>query len=146
MEKSKKTKTSVGVIIGVAVSLVVYLLAQQYLFIPPTFDKVMMKMASEMNESCPIMIDQATRLDNVAALPDNTLQYNYTLIGWVKDSVDLNAFEAYMQPMLLNQIKTNPDLKIYRDHETTLAYSYKDMNGAFIQKFSISADMYLDKQ
>ena len=40
----------------------------------------MMAAASEINKTCPIMVDQYTQLDNALALPDNSFQYNYTLI------------------------------------------------------------------
>ncbi len=91
------------------------------------------------------MVDQNTRLDNALALPGNILQYNYTLVSWIKDSIDIAAFDEYMFPMILNNIKTNPDLKVYRDNKTTMAYSYKDMNGEFVSKISITADQYLDE-
>jgi len=146
MENQKNNKKTVGTIVGLAVGLIVYFLVKQFVFAPPSFDKVMMKAASEINESCPIMVDQDTRLDNAIALPDNILQYNYTLVNWVKDSVDLKGFEDYMQPMILNNVKTNPDLKIYRDNKTTMAYNYKDMNGVFITKISITADQYSDSE
>ncbi len=146
MENQKNNKKTVGTIVGLAVGLIVYFLVKQFVFAPQSFDKVMMKAASEINESCPIMIDQDTRLDNAIALPDNILQYNYTLVNLVKDSVDLKAFEDYMQPMILNNVKTNPDLKIYRDNKTTMAYNYKDMNGVYITKISITADQYSDSE
>ncbi len=146
MENQKNNKKTVGTVVGLAVGLIVYFLVKQFVFAPPSFDKVMMQAASEINESCPIMVDQDTRLDNAIALPENILQYNYTLVNWVKDSVDLKAFEDYMQPMILNNVKTNPDLKIYRDNKTTMGYNYKDMNGEFITKISITADQYSDNE
>ena len=135
MENQKNNKKTVGTIVGLAVGLTVYFLVKQFVFSPPSFDKVMMEAASKINESCPIMVDQDTRLDNAIALPENILQYNYTLVNWVKDSVDLKAFEDYMQPMILNN-----------DNKTTMAYNYKDMNGVFITKISITADQYLDSE
>jgi len=146
MEKSKSNKKTVGRIVGLAVGLIVYFLVKQFVFAPPSFDKVMMQAASKINENCPFMVDQDTRLDNAVAFPDNILQYNYTLVNWIKDSVDLKAFDDYMQPVILNNVKTNPDFKIYRDNETTIAYAYKDMNGAFISNISITANQYLDNK
>ena len=146
MENQKNTKKTVGTIVGLAVGFIVYFLVKQFVFAPPSFDKVMMKAASEINESCPIMVDQDTRLDNAIVFPNNILQYNYTLVNWVKDSIDLKAFKDYMQPMILNNVKTNPDLKLYRDNKTTMAYHYKDMNGLFITKISITADKYSDSE
>ena len=146
MEKQKNIKKTVSRIVPIAIGILVYFLVKQFVFAPPTFDKAMMQAASEVNKSCPIMIDQETRLDNVVALPNNIFQYNYTLINWVKDSIDLEAFEEQMQPVILNSVKTNPDMKLYRDNKTTMAYNYKDMNGVFIMKISITADLYLDKE
>jgi hypothetical protein len=141
MEKEKKNKnTVVGAIVGIAV----YFIVKQFFFTPQTFDKAMMQAASEINESCPIMVDQETRLDNAVALPENIFQYNYTLVKMILDSFDLKAFEDYVQPIILNNVRTNPDMKAYRDNEVTMAYSYKDMNGEFITKILITANQYSD--
>ena len=142
MKKEKNNKKTIGAVVGTIVGITGYFIVKQLIFAPPTFDKAMMQAASKINESCPIMVDQETRLDNAAALPDNVFQYNYTLINAIIDSVDLKAFEDYMQPIILNNVRTNPDMKAYRDNEVTMAYYYKDRNGEFITKISISADQY----
>ncbi len=144
MKKNKKQ--TIGSLVGILVGLMMYFLVKQFLFTPPSFDNIMMQTASKINESCPIMVDQNTRLDNVIALSNNTFQYNYTLINFVKDSVDINTFENYMQPKILNNVKTNPDLKIYRDNKTTMAYYYKDKNGNFVDKISISEEQYRNEE
>jgi|SRR5690554_4396715 len=140
----KNNKKTINTIIGLTVGLIVVFLIKQFVFAPPSYDKVMMQAASELNKNCPIMVDGMTRLDNAVALPNRILQYNYTLINWIKDSVDINAFKDHMQPMILNNVKTNPDLKMYRDNRTTLDYNYKDMNGVFIVKISIKPIDYIE--
>jgi len=145
MEK-ENNKKKISVVVSTVVGLVVYFLIKQFVFTPQTFDKAMMQAASELNKSCPIMVDQETRLDNAVALPDNIFQYNYTLVNMINDSIDLKAFEDHMKPIILNNVRTNPDLKAYRDNEVTMAYYYKDMNGMFITNISISADLYSDIQ
>ena len=137
---------AINIAIGLAVGLIVLFFIKQIVYAPSSFDKAMIQAVSIINESCPIMVDQETRLDNAVALPDNILQYNYTLVNSIKDSIDIKAFENYMHPMILNNVKTNPDLKIYRDNKTTMAYNYKDMNGVFISKISIIAEDYLDNK
>ncbi len=146
METINNKKKIIGTTIGIAVGLFVAFLVKQFLFSPPSFDDAMMLAASEINKSCPIMLDQDTRLDNAMALPGNVLQYNYTLVNWIKDSIDSKSFEEYMRPLILNNVVTNPDLKIYRDNKTTLAYNYKDMNGKFVIKILITEDQYKDKE
>ncbi len=37
-----------------------------------------MEIASEINKSCPMMIDKETQFDNALAMPGKVFQYNYT--------------------------------------------------------------------
>jgi hypothetical protein len=131
-----------GVIVGtLAVALGGYF-AQQVFFKAPAFDKAMMAMASEINKTCPVMVDQVTRLDNAIALPGNIFQYNYTILGINRSQINIDTLEKYVEPGIINNIRTNPDMKVFRDQKTTLVYYYKDESGTFIHKFVITPDRY----
>ncbi len=136
--KQKSIKTIVGISIGALVIIIV----QQFLFKVPSFDKQMMQAANEVNKACPIMVDQETRLDNSIAFPDNVFQYNYTLVNIEKKNINVSELEEYLKPVILNAIKTNPDLKLFRDHGTTMSYNYKDKNGEHLIKLLFTADQY----
>jgi hypothetical protein len=97
-----------------------------------SIDKALMKMASEINKSCPFMVDENIRADNVTVLVDNTIQYNYTLINYLKEEVDINQLKSNLSSHLLNGIKTNPNLKIFRDNKVTMIYAYRDKVGVFL--------------
>ncbi len=138
-----KTKMITTIVAGIVAAIVAYLLVTQLLSKkPPLFDKALQEIANEMNKSTPMVIDKETQLDNVAALPENVFQYNYTLVNTEKSSIDADKMEKSIQPMILNTIKTNPEMKIYRDNKTTMAYSYKDKNGEFVLKILIGPDQY----
>ncbi len=137
-----KRKKMLGSIVGIIVFGLSYWAVQQIFFKPPSFDKVMMQAASELNKTCPIMVDQNTRLENAIALPNNTFQYNYTLVELTKAEVNLDTLKKYIEPAIQNNVKTSPSMKIYRDNKTTLIYYYKDKDGLFVYKFSITPDMY----
>ncbi|NLN95809.1 MAG: hypothetical protein GX128_06545 [Bacteroidales bacterium] len=138
MEKKK----IIGMIVGAAAFLIAYFAVQQVLFKPPTFDKQMIQIASELNKSCPIMVDAETQLDNTVALPDNTFQYNYTLVSMERATLDISELENYLQPIILNNIKTNPDLKTFRDNDVIMAYNYKDKNGEHLFKLTFKPEIY----
>ena len=106
------------------------------------FDKQMTVMASEMNKRCPMMADEYTRLDNVVALPDNVFQYNYTLVNIQKSEVNIDTVKKYIEPRIINNVKTNPDLQSIRDHKVTMSYNYVDKNGVFVLKIAVTPDMY----
>jgi hypothetical protein len=135
-------KKVIGIIVGAAAFLIAYFAVQQVFFKPPTFDKQMMQIASELNKSCPIMVDAETQLDNALALPDNTFQYNYTLVNMERVTVDISELENYLQPRILNNIKTNPDLKTFRDNDVIMAYNYKDRNGVHLFKLIFKPENY----
>jgi hypothetical protein len=111
----------------------------------PSLDSLLKQAASEANKSCPVNIDKDTRLDNVSSLPDKQFQYSYTLVNYVKDSVNADELQKAIQPGILNQVKTNPDLKIFRDNKVTMIYSYSDKNKVFITKVNITPDLYESK-
>jgi len=135
-------KKLTGTIVGAISFIVAYFLVQQLLFKAPSLDKVMMKTASEINESCPIMLDSDTRLDNVITLPSKIFQYNYTLINWEKDSIDIIALKNYIEPIVTNNARTNPDMKWQRDNKVTLNYYYKDKGGNYLFTISVTPEKY----
>ncbi len=88
------------------------------------------------------MVDKETRLDNAVALPNNILQYNYSLINYDKSQVNEAILRKAITPGLVNNVRTNPALKLYRENKTTLAYNYRDKNGNFILLISVTPDLY----
>jgi len=146
--KAKKTK-GLKYWIGFVVFFAIFYAVGQFggeklvsLFKKPAIDKAMMEMASEINKSCPFMVDNLTRLDNAVAMPNNVFQYNYTLINIVKDSLDINELKNNIEPTIINFVKTNPDMKAMRDNKTTVNYYYKDMTGVFLLTISVGPDKY----
>ena len=103
---NNKLKKTFGVIVGVITFGLAYFGAQQ-MFKAPSFDKAMMEAASELNKTCPIMVDQDTRLDNAVALPGNIFQYNYTLVNYEKSELNIDTVKKYIEPGLINSVKTN---------------------------------------
>lgn len=141
---TNKRKTTLGSVLGIVAFGLSYFAVQQIFFKPATFDKAMMAAAGELNKSCPIMVDQNTRLDNAVALPGNIFQYNYTLVNLSKSEVNIDTVKKYVEPGIINNVKTNPDLKTYRDNKVTMAYNYKDKNGLFVLKISVTPDLYAE--
>jgi hypothetical protein len=88
------------------------------------------------------MIDLETRLDRVNALADNNLQFSYTLINRVKDSLAIGNLKTFMEPIILNKIKTSPALSKYLNKNLTWIYSYNDKNGDFIFKIIYTPEQF----
>ena len=130
-----------GIVISVIAFGVVYYVSRSF-FKAPSFDKVLMQTASEINKTCPISIDQYTRLDNTVALPGNIFQYNYTMVTLAKSDVNADTLKMKIEPGIVNTVKTSPDMKVFRDNKTTINYSYKDKDGVFVFQISVTPDKY----
>lgn len=107
-----------------------------------TYDKALMQSASEINKTCPIMVDASTRLDNTIALPGNVFQYNYTLVSMVKNSVNITELKKYLEPRITNLVKSSPEMKSMRDNKTIIKYSYKDKTGMYLFDISVKPEQY----
>jgi hypothetical protein len=109
----------------------------------PSFDKEMMAVASEINQSCPIMVDSETRLDNVVSMPNKVLQYNYTLINKSKEDINIEVMESELARNIPNYIRTNPSMKTLRDFKTTFIYFYRDKEGDYLLSIEVKPEHYL---
>ncbi len=142
-----KGKINDRLIFGVAFSVVfciTFFAVQHFFFGSAAVDKNMMKEASKLNESCPMMVDSETRLDNAVASPNKTFQYYYTLVNTEISQVNPSEGKKILEPQITNMVKTNPDMKPMRDLGVTFKYNYRDKNGIFIFDIVIGPDKYRD--
>ena len=125
---------------ALVVGVVLFLAVQKIFFNHPSSDKEVKKFVKGMNKTCPTMIDPETRLDKVLAFPDNNLQFNYTLVNMLKDSLPIPRLKSYMEPVIIDKIKKSGTLRKLIDKKLTWIYSYNDKNGDFIFKITYTPD------
>jgi len=89
------------------------------------------------NKRCPEIVDPETRMDSVKLSLDNIMTFYYTLPNMANSSIDPKAFSAYLMPGVIENIKSNPDLKMHRDSSVTMVFNYRDRNGEQITEFSV---------
>jgi hypothetical protein len=140
-EEKRKPKFDFKTILGFIVGFVVMFFVAKTLF-SPTFDKQLVNLANEMNKVCPMILDKHTTLQNVVASPDNTIVYNYVLTDLTKEEVKFDFIEKNVFPNLLENVKTNPEMKLFRDNKVILIYYYSDKNGKFVTEYRIKPNMY----
>jgi hypothetical protein len=127
---------------GILLCCIILVSAKVFLFNTSSPDKDVLKFVKEMNKTCPSMVDAETRLDKVSALAENSLQFDYTLIYRYRDSVAIGNLKQYMEPVILNKIKTSPALSRYLSKNLTWIYSYNDRNGDFIFKITYTPEQF----
>lgn len=98
--------------------------------------------ANEINKTCPLMVDDATRLDNAVVYPNNTFQYNYTLYNLSRAEINAQVAIKNLEPKIIENVKKDQTLNYFKANNTTLNFSYRDRNGQFVFKVVLTADKY----
>ncbi|MPT35154.1 MAG: hypothetical protein E2604_08695 [Flavobacterium sp.] len=140
MKNNDKTKVIVGIVIGVIVFIAIFFAVHNLM--KPSLESYLTTVSHEINKQCPIPVDRETRLDNSMVLPNKVFQYNYTLINLNKEQVDIDQAQKVIEPNLISNIKTNPDMSYFRDNKVQIIYSYRDKTGVFLFKIRITPEMY----
>jgi|GEM_PF-776571 len=142
-KKSPKKKMTLVSLLGIIFGIILVAVVTQYVAKPTLdIDQSLAIVASEINKNCPMYIDQDLRMDNTMAMPNKTLQYNYTIVNYAKEELNLEMLETTLFTGILENIQTNPDMKEMRDAKVTFNYYYKDKNGVYVTKYVVTPDMY----
>jgi len=105
-------------------------------------NKKLSEMASELNESTPVMLDQFTRFDQASVTADNVFRYHYTVLHPNNpDSLLENRFQS-LRENILTLLSTNADLRIFTENEVTMEYIYSDENHRIIRTIRINPEDY----
>lgn len=142
MEPTRRNKFSFETLTAIVVGTIVTVLIQQFFFKTPTLDEAMKKAAKDLNKTCPQMVDQYSRLDSTFVMPGHKFQYNYTLVNLEKSEVNLDTVKKYIEPGIINNVKTNPGLKKLREKKVTFNYCYRDKKGEFVLNIEVTPDRY----
>tara|TARA_B100000809_G_C14776202_1_gene401277 strand:+ start:70 stop:507 length:438 start_codon:yes stop_codon:yes gene_type:complete len=137
--KSKKGKT-IGIIVGMIFFALTYYGSQQ--LFKKDLESELKNAALELNKLTPIKVDQFSRLDSASTIGKTNFIYYYTLIGLEESEVNLDTVNKYIRPNIIENVKNNPDLKIYRENNITMDYKYYDKNGKFALDISVTPDLY----
>jgi hypothetical protein len=98
--------------------------------------------SKEINKNCPQMVDSVTRLDNTLVISGKIIYYNYTYINKDTFEINMDELKKNLYENILNNIKTNPNLKLYRENDVTFNYYYKDEYGNFLMEIEILPEQY----
>ena len=111
-------------------------------FQQPSIDEQLVKTAEEVNKHCPMVIDSVTQLDNMMALPNHKLQYNYTFYKNDKADIDTIVLKNNMKESLINKLKTDSKLTNFKENNVLIAASFYDKSGNYVCNLFVTPDEY----
>ena len=142
-ELTKKKSTGLRIVYGIVICIFISG-ALRMAFQEPEFslNEKMIKAANEINSHAPIIIDSATRFDNVNALQGDVFQYNYTLTTLERTEVDTILLKTTGRESMIQQMKQDPRISVFRENNIEVRLRYSDKNGADIMTISILPGEY----
>jgi hypothetical protein len=100
------------------------------------------RIAKDVNEKCPRMVDSETRLDGLEVREPNTLVYQYTLVNVHLMPADTHQFFQSLWPGLISFVKLNKEMSKLRDNGTSIYYEYKDKSDKVVYTIKIRPEDY----
>ena len=95
-----------------------------------------------INDRCPEVVDSETRLDSVLLSQEDQLIYYYTLPNMESRGINPSAFNAFLLTGIIDNVRSNPDLRMHRDSSITFVFNYSGRNGELISEFSVAPERY----
>lgn len=105
-------------------------------------NKKLNEMATSLNESVPVMLDQYTRFDEATVTSENIFQYRYTVLNSSDpDSLVINALR-HLEDGIQREFSTNPQLQLFKENNVVLEYIYSDEKGQVLRTLQIQPEDY----
>lgn len=137
----RKKKLLIRKIVQIIIVVILISIAQHY-FIKDKSAEIITSLVTKYNTACPIMISNDIRMESVNSLPNNIVQYDFTLVHIQKESIDIKALKTEVEKEIMAISKTNPSLELFRDNNSTVIYNYKDRNQKKLFNITLTPEMY----
>ncbi|MBN2803899.1 MAG: hypothetical protein JXR91_12475 [Deltaproteobacteria bacterium] len=106
-------------------------------FGPPYFDENLHAASQELNKKCPMIIDSMTVLKSTLDGPGNQLTLIYSVNGLDFSELNKEELFATIKPTLIENYKTNKDLRLFKNNGTILTVVYFLENGKELTRIKI---------
>ncbi len=94
-----------------------------------TVDERLSREVAALNRQTPKMVDKITRLDRVEYVGQREIEYEYTLLTYKVDQLDVDLFLKRLRKNLLENYRSDRELAYFRRHSVVLRHRYKDNEG-----------------
>src|SRR5690554_5286494 len=104
--------------------------------------KTLTEMATELNESTPVMLDQYTRFDQASVTNENIFQYIYTILNSTNPDSLIGVVESSVRANIKREFSVNPQLMFIKENNVSVEYVYNDENSNVIKTIRIDSSDY----
>jgi hypothetical protein len=142
LEKQRKKKLLIRNIIKIIFIIILIGVAQYYFVKGQPRNKELSTLVFKYNAACPILISNDIRMESVNQLSDNRVQYDFTLVQVIKESINVTDLKKQVEKEIRSIAKKNPSLEAFRDNNSTVSYHYMDKNQQDLFTITLTPDRY----
>ncbi|MGI6572703.1 MAG: hypothetical protein ACOX19_04630 [Fermentimonas sp.] len=99
-------------------------------------------MASELNESVPVMLNSYIRLEGASVSPDNVFQYRYTVLNTDNPDSLVNSGLPELRETIRSEYEFNPRLRIFKENNVVVEYIYMSEENRVIHSLRMNPEEY----
>ncbi len=101
-----------------------------------TIEKALVTITNQVNQRMPMMVDSATRIDNVIG-QGKKFTYNYTFISATFNEINKEKLSLFFTKLKAG-VCSSPDLVYFLKNGVTIVYSYRASDGIFVSKLEVT--------
>lgn len=94
--------------------------------------------AKELNQKCPMMLDEETRIDKVTVGPGARIVYHHTLPKYNSDEIDADSIRTNLRAEVLQKVCSNEKMRKSIEYGGIYVYSYYGKDAIEIAQFEIN--------
>jgi hypothetical protein len=93
--------------------------------------------AKEINQKCPMMLDDETRIDKVTVGPGTRIVYHHTFPNYNSDEIDGNLIRTDLRDQVIRKVCSNEKMEKSIRYGGIYVYSYCAKDNVEIARFEI---------
>lgn len=93
--------------------------------------------AKELNQKCPMMLDEETRIDKVTVGPGARIVYHHTFPNYNSNEIDANLIRTNLRTEVMQKVCSNEKMKKSIEYGGIYVYSYYGKDAVEIAQFEI---------
>ena len=93
--------------------------------------------AKELNQKCPMMVDEETRIDKVTVGPGARIVYYHTFPNYNSNEIDANLIRTNLRAEVMQKVCSNDKMKKSIEYGGIYVYSYYGKDAVEIAQFEI---------
>ncbi len=105
-------------------------------------NKQLNRMALEVNESAPVMLNSFIRLEGASVLEDNVFQYRYTVLNTGNPDSLVQSGLPLLRETIRSEYGANPRLRVFKENNVVVEYMFMSEENLTIHSLRMNPEEY----